>query len=32
MGNATENVKAAADCVTATNNEDGIALWLESYL
>ncbi|MBR4863186.1 MAG: HAD family phosphatase [Oscillospiraceae bacterium] len=32
MGNATENVKAAADCVTATNNEDGIALWLEPYL
>ena len=32
MGNAAENVKAAANAVTATNNEDGIALWLEPYL
>ena len=32
MGNAAENVKAAANGVTATNNEDGIALWLEPYL
>ncbi len=32
MGNAAEKVKAAADAVTATNNEDGIALWLETHL
>lgn len=31
MGNAAEPVKAAADAVTASNNEDGIALWLEKY-
>lgn len=31
MGNAADPVKAAADQVTATNNEDGIALWLEKY-
>lgn len=31
MGNATEAVKAAADAITASNNEDGIALWLEKY-
>ncbi len=30
MGNATEKVKAAADAVTATNNQDGIALWLDN--
>lgn len=29
MGNAAEPVKAAADGVTLTNNEDGIAVWLE---
>ena len=28
MGNAAENVKAAADGVTRSNNEDGIAAWL----
>ena len=32
MGNATEAVKAAADEVTHSNNEDGIATWLEKYL
>lgn len=30
MGNAAEKVKEAADAVTATNNEDGIAVWLEN--
>lgn len=29
MGNATEAVKAAADAVTLSNNEDGIAVWLD---
>ena len=29
MGNGAEAVKAAADSVTASNNEDGIARWLE---
>ena len=29
MGNAAAAVRAAADAVTASNNEDGIALWLE---
>lgn len=29
MGNAADSVKAAADAVTGTNNEDGIAQWLE---
>lgn len=32
MGNAGPEVKAAANSVTQTNNEDGIALWLESNL
>lgn len=30
MGNASETVKAAADAVTLTNNEDGIAVMLDS--
>ncbi len=32
MGNASAQVKSAADQVTASNNEDGIALWLEKNL
>lgn len=32
MGNSTEAVKAAADMVTLTNNEDGIAAALEKLL
>ncbi|MBQ6469200.1 MAG: HAD family phosphatase [Lachnospiraceae bacterium] len=32
MGNAEEAVKAAADYVTASNNEDGVALALEKVL
>ena len=32
MGNATEATKAAADRVTATNNQDGIAQTLETLL
>lgn len=32
MGNAAENVKAAANMVTLTNNEDGIAAALEKLL
>ena len=32
MGNATEAVKAAADMVTLSNNEDGIAAALETIL
>ena len=32
MGNATEAVKAAADLVTLSNNEDGIAVALEKLL
>lgn len=32
MGNAAEAVKAAADIIIGTNEDDGIALWLESYL
>lgn len=32
MGNATDEVKAAADMVTLTNNEDGIAHALEKIL
>lgn len=31
MGNAAEAVKAAADAITRSNNEDGIAHWLEPY-
>ena len=31
MGNATQTVKAAAKDVTGSNNEDGIAQWLEKY-
>ena len=29
MGNASQEVKAAADEVTVSNNEDGIAVWLK---
>lgn len=32
MGNAEEEVKAAADVVTMSNEEDGIATFLEKYL
>ena len=32
MGNAGQQVKEAADEVTKTNNEDGIACWLEAHL
>ena len=32
MGNASEAVKAAADMVTASNNDDGIAVALEKLL
>lgn len=32
MGNAVPAVKAAADVVIVTNDEDGIAEWLESTL
>lgn len=32
MGNAIDSLKAAADYVTLTNNEDGIAAYLEKYL
>ena len=31
MGNADENTKAAADCVTRSNNEDGIAAALQYF-
>lgn len=30
MGNAPDEIKQAANCVTATNNEDGLALILEA--
>jgi len=29
MGNAIDEVKAVADYITASNDEDGVALWLE---
>ena len=32
MGNAPENIKAAADDVTASNTEDGVAMAFEKYL
>lgn len=32
MGNAFDEVKAAADFVTATNNEDGVALAVEKFI
>ncbi|RXK18744.1 Cof-type HAD-IIB family hydrolase [Macrococcus sp. DPC7161] len=31
MGNAIRELKAVADCVTASNNEDGIGQFLEEY-
>ena len=31
MGNAEDDVKAAAGFVTGTNNEDGAAAFLEKY-
>ena len=32
MGNALDEVKAAADCVCLSNEEDGIAKWIEAKL
>ena len=32
MGNAPDSVKAAAACVTGTNEEDGVAEFIEKYL
>ena len=32
MGNAIDEVKAVADYVCASNEEDGVAKWLEKYL
>ena len=32
MGNALREVKEAADDVTASNEEDGVALWLEEHV
>lgn len=32
MGNAVEAVKESADIIIGTNEEDGIAIWLENYL
>ncbi|MDO5590098.1 MAG: Cof-type HAD-IIB family hydrolase [Lachnospiraceae bacterium] len=32
MENATEEVKAASDYMTVTNNEDGVAAFIEKYL
>ena len=31
MGNATQEILAAADAVTADNNHDGVALAIEKY-
>ena len=32
MGNASEDIKSACDHVTLSNNEDGVAVWMENYL
>ena len=32
VGNARDEVKAAADCVCAANDDDGVAKWLEANL
>ena len=32
MGNATEDVRAAADVITADNNHDGVAQAIEDYV
>lgn len=32
MGNAAPDVKNAADCITGTVDENGVAQWLEQYL
>ena len=32
MGNAIDEIKAAADYVTASNNQDGIALAVEKFV
>jgi len=32
MGNAVDEVKAAADMICGTNEEDGIAKWLEAWI
>jgi hydroxymethylpyrimidine pyrophosphatase-like HAD family hydrolase len=32
MGNALDNIKAAANEICDTNNNDGIAKWLEENL
>ena len=31
MGNAIEALKAHADDITATNEEDGVAGWIEAH-
>lgn len=32
MGNAVDEVKAAADIITATNDQDGVAKIIEEYM
>ncbi len=32
MGNSPPEIRAKADCVTASNREDGVALALERYV
>ncbi|HPU64141.1 MAG TPA: HAD hydrolase family protein, partial [Mobilitalea sp.] len=32
MGNATDDVKAAADFITLTNEEDGVAQVIEKFM
>lgn len=29
VANAVEEARAAADCITASNDDDGVALWIE---
>jgi hydroxymethylpyrimidine pyrophosphatase-like HAD family hydrolase len=32
MGNAVDEVKSAADYICDTNDNDGVAKWINSYL
>ena len=32
MGNASDDLKAVADFITATNEEDGVAKFLENFV
>ena len=32
MGNAIDSVKAAADFITESNDDEGISIWINQYI